>query len=214
MIRIIIIDDHPVVLEGLSSGLRDFPGIEVTGTATGAGDARKLIEAGVFDILLTDLNLPEPADGLELIEYAASLEREFRIVVLTYSNRPEDVFNANRAGACAYLIKDADLDEIAEALAIVHDGGRPPLTPELEEALWQKLRNSRPAEPPYGMTEREWDILKLMASGATNEEIAAQLFLSPRVVRRSNTSLYRKLEVRNRSEAIAKAVSEELFGLR
>ena len=212
MIKVALIDDHPVVLEGLSSGLSHFPDIDVVGTATGSDDARSLIQAGGFDILVTDLNLPEIRDGLELIEYSASLDGDFKIVVLTYSDRPDDVFNANQAGACAYLIKDANLEEIADALSIVYKGGRPALSPELESALWQRLKNSRPAHMPYDLSEREWNVLKLMAKGATNEEIAAQLFVSPRVVRRANTSLYRKLGVRNRSEAIAKAVSEELFG--
>ena len=214
MIKVALIDDHPVVLEGLSSGLSHFPDIDVVGTATGSDEARSLIGAGGFDILVTDLNLPEPGDGLELIEYAAALDGDFKIMVLTYSDRPDDVFHANQAGACAYLIKDADLEEIADALSVVHKGGRPPLSPELESALWQKLKDSRPVNLPYGLSEREWSVLKLMAKGATNEEIAAQLFVSPRVVRRANTSLYRKLDARNRSEAIAKAVSEELFGPR
>ncbi len=210
-IKIFIVDDHPVVLEGLTSGLDNFPEIEVTGTASDLEEARRSIRDGGFDILVTDLNLPDPADGLELIRFAASVDTDCKIVVLTYSDRPNDIFEANKAGASAYLIKDCNIEDIAGAFATVHAGGRPPLSPDLEAALWQKLRESPPDELPYGLSEREWKILRLMAGGATNEEIAGKLFISPRVVRRCNTSLYRKLDVRNRSEAIAKAASQGLF---
>lgn len=210
-IKIILVDDHPVVLEGLTSGLCQFPNIRVVGTAVDAGSARLRIMEGGFDLLVTDLNLPEAGDGLELIRFASERFPECKIVVLTYSTRPDDIFQANRAGAHAYLIKDCDLQEIAEAFAIVRDGGRPPLSPELEAALWQKLKDGGPDARPLGLSEREWEVLRLLVAGATNEEIALRLFLSPRVVRRSNTSIYGKLKVRNRSEAVALAVREGLF---
>lgn len=209
-IRILLVDDHPVVLEGLASGLRQFPGISIWGTSSSLEDALAKVDEGGFDLLLTDLNLPEVTDGLQLISHASN-NSECKIVVLTYSNRPDDIFNANQAGAHAYLVKDSGLNEIARALEIVNLGGRPPLSPELEAALWQKLKESPPETPPCELSEREWKVLKLMTGGATNEEIARQLYLSPRVVRRCNTSIYGKLSVRNRAEAAAKAVSEGFF---
>lgn len=212
MIKIMLIDDHPVVLEGLTAGLNQYPNLDIVGTATGVSQAREKIKEGGFDIMVTDLNMPEVRDGLELIRYAGEVNPQARIVVLTYSNRPDDVFQANQAGADAYLVKDSDLDEIAEALAIIHAGGRPPLRPELEAALWRKLKESAPHGLPNGLTEREWEVIRLMAGGATNEEIARKLFVSVRVVRRDNTSIYRKLGVRNRAEAIAHAVRENWFG--
>jgi len=211
-IKIILIDDHPVVLEGLTSGLNQYPVLDIVGTAVNVEEARRLIDGGRFDLMVTDLNMPEVADGLNLIHFATSRLPDCKIVVLTYSNRPEDIFRANQAGACAYLIKDSDLDEIAEAFSIVYAGGRPPLKPELEAALWQKLRETTPDELPNGLSEREWKVLKLMTAGNTNEEIAEKLVISPRVVRRSNTAIYRKLGVRNRSEAIAHAMREQRFG--
>lgn len=211
-IKIILIDDHPVVLEGLTSGLSQYPDLDIVGTAVNVQDAKSLISAGGFDLMVTDLNMPEVEDGLDLVHFCTSQIPGCKIVVLTYSNRPDDIFRVNQAGACAYLIKDADLDEIAEAFSIVHAGGRPALKPELEAALWQKLQENSPDELPHGLSEREWKVLKLMAAGDTNEEIAQKLFISPRVVRRSNTAIYRKLGVRNRSEAIAHAMRENWFG--
>lgn len=209
--RIIIVDDHPVVLEGLAAGLAQYPGIDIEGTATGADHGRHLIEAGDYDILVADLNLPEVADGLDLIRFASERQPDSKIVVLSYSDKPDDVVAANQAGADAYLVKDINLDEIAEALVIVDKGGRPPLKPELEATLWRKLQDSGPDVLPYDLTEREWRVLRLMTRGATNDEIAGELFLSPRAVRRSNTDIYSKLGVRNRAEAVSRAVSEELF---
>ncbi len=212
VIKIMLVDDHPVVLEGLTAGLNQYEKLDIIGTATGVSQAREEIKKGGFDILVTDLNMPEVGDGLELIRYAGEVNPQARIVVLTYSNRPDDVFQANQAGADAYLVKDSDLDEIAEALAVVHAGGRPPLRPELEAALWRKLKEGVPQGLPHGFTEREWEVLRLVVGGATNEEIARKLFISVRVVRRDNTSIYRKLGVRNRAEAIAHSVRENWFG--
>ena len=211
-IKVIIIDDHPVVLEGLTSGLSQYPNLNIVGTAVNVDDARQLILNGDFDLMVTDLNMPEVEDGLGLISFCNENVADCKVVVLTYSNRPEDIFRANQAGAAAYLIKDSDLDEIAEAFNIVHGGGRPALKPELEAALWQKLKDRASGELPNGLTEREWKILKLMTAGDTNEEIAQKMFISPRVVRRSNTSIYHKLGVRKRTEAIAHAVRENWFG--
>jgi DNA-binding NarL/FixJ family response regulator len=210
-IKIILIDDHPVVLEGLTSGLGQYPLLKITGTANNVDDARRLITRGDFDLMVTDLMMPEVQDGLDLIGFCTERIADCKVVVLTYSSRPEDMFRANQAGAHAYLIKDSDLDEIADAFSIVHGGGCPPLKPELEAALWQKLKENGPDEFPLGLTEREWRVLKLMTAGDTNEEIANKLYISPRVVRRSNTAIYSKLGVRNRSEAVAHAMRETWF---
>ena len=210
-IRIIIVDDHPVVLEGLSTGLGQFPNVHVVGTAASQEEGKEVIAAGGFDLLVTDLYLSATRDGLELMRHARGLFPELKVIVLSYSHQPDDVFDANQAGADAYLVKDSDLEEIAEALETVMDGGRPSLKPELEAALWKKLRDVPPAELPHKLTEREWEILRLMTLGDTNEEIAQKLYLSPRVVRRSNTAIYQKLSVRNRSEAIARAAHEKWF---
>jgi DNA-binding NarL/FixJ family response regulator len=210
-INILLVDDHPVVLEGLASGLEQFPNIRIWGAAVGLKEACSLVDRGGFNLLLADLNLPEVADGLELIHYTCSRMPQCKIVVLTYSDHPDDIFHANQAGAHAYLVKDIGIEEIAKALEIVHGGGRPALSPDLEAALWQRLKESPPDSSPYGLNEREWKVLKLMTGGATNDEISWELFLSPRVVRRCNTSIYRKLGVRNRAEAAAKAVSEKFF---
>lgn len=212
VIKVIIVDDHPVVLEGLSTGLSQYPQIEVVDTAPSLEQGMRLVGCGGFDLLVTDLYLSEARDGLDLMRFARQKAPDCKVVVLSYSHQPDDIFDANQAGADAYLVKDSDLDEISEAFSVVMAGGRPALKPELEAALWKKLRHMEPGELPYGLNEREWEVLRLMAVGATNEEIAQKLFVSPRIVRRANTAIYRKLEVRNRAEAVAHATRENWFG--
>ena len=210
-ISIIIVDDHPVVLEGLSAGLAQYPHIHVVDTAPGLEQGKRLVDGGGFDLLVTDLYLSEVRSGLELMRYARKRMPGCKVMVLSYSHLADDVFDANQAGADAYLVKDSDLDEIAEAISVIQKGGRPPLKPELEANLWKRLQETAPDKLPLGLSEREWEVLRLMSGGATNEEIAGKLFVSARVVRRANTAIYRKLSVRNRAEAIACAIHEAWF---
>lgn len=209
-IRVIIVDDHPVVLEGLASGLSQYPGIEIVGTSCDFESGKALVDSGGFDLLVTDLYLSDERDGLKLLGHAKKSNNGFKTAVLTYSARADDVFDANEAGADAYLIKDSDLDEIAAAFRIIYDGGRPPLPPQLEAALWKKVRSGDAPPPSHGLNQRELEVLTLMTKGLTNMEIASRMFLSDRVVRRSNTAIFKKLGVRNRSEAVAKALQEKL----
>lgn len=209
-IRLIMVDDHPVVLEGLSVALSHHPHITVMGTAVNTAAGKTLVEKGGYDILVTDLYLNEKRDGLVLLRHADDCQPDCKKVVLTYSTIPDDVFDANEAGADAYLIKDSELDELVDAFMTVWQGGRPPLPPGLEVALWQKVRGGKAAAGNGSLSARELEVLRLMTEGCTNQEIAGRLFLSDRVIRRSNTAIFRKLQVRNRSEAVAKALREKL----
>lgn len=211
-IRVLFVDDHPVVLEGLSSGLNQYPHIEIVGTAGSVEEGMPLIDRGGFDLLTVDLFLTNGnRDGLDLLRYARAKEADCKVIIISFSRLIDDIYAANQAGADAYLVKDSDLDEIAEAIRTVHDGGRPSLSPDLEAALWARLQEGGAAELPRGLSEREWEVLRLMVSGSTNEEIAGKLFVSPRVVRRANTAIYDKLDVRNRAEAVAMAMRENWF---
>lgn len=210
-IRVFIVDDHPVVLEGLASGLKNYPQIKIVGTALNADEAMKMIEQVEFDLLITDLYLSETRTGLDVLRHAAAIQPECKIFVLSYSSKPEDVLEANHAGAHAYMVKDCDLDDIALAMTTIYKGGRPALSPEMEAVLWSKLQETAPDNLPGGLTERECEVLRLMTEGSTNKEIARKLFISARVVRRANTAIYEKLSVRNRTEAVAKAMQEGWF---
>lgn len=210
-IRVILADGQPVVIQGLTCMLRQHPLISVVGAAGTLKDAQRVMKECDFDILVTGLNLSGHRDGLQLVRFAISKYLDSRVVVLAASERPGDIVDANQAGAHAYLLKCTGLDEIAAALETVHQGGRPPLSAELEASLWQKLKKVPPMDAPYGLTEREWEVLRMMVQGATNNEIAANLHISARMVRRANTSIYGKLGVCNRTEAVAKAVKEGWF---
>jgi len=205
-IRVILVDDHPVVLDGLALGLSKKPGLEIVGTATDFESGKSLVDASEFDLLVTDLYLSEERDGLELLKRARNAHPKSRFIVLTFSTLPADVLDANAAGADAYLIKDSELDEIAQALRMVASGGRPALPPGLEAVLWEKARGDAQSIGDGKLSQREIEVLRHMANGLKNQEIAATMFLSDRVIRRSNTAIFSKLGVRNRAEAVAKAL--------
>lgn len=210
-IKIILADGQPVVIQGLTSMFADHPRVCVVATAASAAEAREAMKRGGFDILVTDLNLIERMDGLELIRDAAGNHSDSRFVVLSASERPEDIIEANQAGAHAYLLKCTPLEEIAAALETVYEGGRPPLKAKLEASIWQKLKGNPETDPPCALNYREWAVLRMIVRGATNDEIAGNLNISSRMVRRANTSIYDKLDVRNRAEAVARAMQEDWF---
>lgn len=210
IIRAILVDDHPVFLEGLCLGLSNDPDVDIAATANDFAAGKELIETCDFNLLVTDLYLFDQRDGLELLRLVSEGRPDCKSVVLTYSTRPEDVLDANDAGAVAYLIKDSELAQIVRAFKTVSAGGRPPLPPSLEAALWEKARGVD-RRLAGNLNDRELTVLKHMANGLKNQEIAASMFLSDRVIRRTNTSIFRKLGVRNRSEAVARAFREKII---
>lgn len=210
-IRIILADGQPVVIEGLTSMFARHPRIAVVATTASPAEASAAMRKEAFDILLTDLHLVDRMDGLELIRDAAKNCSKSRFVVLSASEKPADIMEANQAGAHAYLLKCTPLEEIGAALETVHQGGRPPLSAELEASIWQKLKGNPGEELPCALSYREWAVLRMIVRGATNDEIAGKLNISCRMVRRANTAIYGKLGVRNRAEAVARAVQEGWF---
>ncbi len=210
-IKVILVDDHPVVLEGLALGLSKKAGLVISGKALDFDTGRQLVEREEFDLLVTDLYIDDECTGLDLLRIARELKPQSKAVVLTYSTNPEDVFAANEAGAHAYLIKDSELGDIAKAFRLVMDGGRPPLPPSLEAALWERARKDGKQVDNGALNERELEVLRHMANGLLNKEIAAAMFISNRAVRRINTSIFRKLRVRNRSQAVAKVLRDKII---
>lgn len=210
-IKIILADGQPVVIEGLTSMFANNSHLAVVATAASPAEAREAMKKEEFDILVTDLNLVDRMDGLGLVRDAAANHPDSRFVVLSASERPEDIIEANQAGAHAYLLKCTPLKEIAAALETVHNGGRPPLKAELEASIWQKLKGNPEADLPCALNYREWAVLRMIVRGSTNDEIAGNLNISSRMVRRANTAIYSKLGVRNRAEAVARTMHEGWF---
>lgn len=197
VIRILIVDDHPVVRDGLAAMLATQPDFEVVGEAgTGeeaVSEASRLRPA----VILMDLEMPT-LDGVEAIGRLRAANAGARVVVLTAFDTDERIAAAIQAGAQGYLLKGAPREEIFRAIRAVGEGGVP-MAPAVAGKL---LRQVREGERPDAVTPREREVLGLVAEGLPNGDIARRLAVSERTVKFHVSALLRKLDARNRTEAV------------
>lgn len=206
MIRIVVVDDHPVVREGLVASLEDDPEFQVVGAAGSAEDALPLVAAQRPDLVLLDLELPG-ISGLKAIPAFAAASPASRILILTAYDTDERVLGAIRAGARGYLLKGASLDEIARAIRIVH-GGESYLEPRIATKVLSQLG---PRTRPAALSARERDVLRRVAGGRSNKQIAHALGITERTVKFHVTSILNKLGADNRAQAVALAARRGLL---
>jgi two-component system, NarL family, response regulator LiaR len=209
-IRILIADDHTVVRKGIHTLLLTEPGLVVVGEAADGVEAVALYRNLLPDVLLLDLQMPRQS-GLEVI---VELKRDFpevHILVLTSSSDEEAVYTAVQNGAMGYLLKDSSPEELVEAIHAVHNG-RPFLQPSVAFKFMQA--GKRPSPPPEEpLTEREHDILRHVARGLSNQEIADLLIISERTVRTHISHILDKLDLENRTQAALYALRHGLTSL-
>ena len=211
-IRVLIADDQTLIREGLETLLGLSPGIEVVGSAADGEEAVRLVAERSPDVVLMDLRMPR-CDGVEATrritkEYPAS-----RVVVLTTYADDESVFGALEAGALGYLTKDADAQEIQRAIRTVH-AGEALLDPSVQLRLIRGLRGQetpkkRPAAPD-DLTQREVEVLRLIAGGFSNAEIAQRLFISEATVKTHINNIFSKAGLRDRAQAVVYAIRNGL----
>ena len=200
-IRVYIVDDHQVVRVGLKTMLESEPDIEVVGMASCANDALEAMAHVNVDVLLTDLRLGGTT-GDVMLQELRELNPQIRATVLTNYHSDEEVFNSIKAGAAAYILKSATMEEIVSTIRAVHSG-KTVIPPHIAGQLAACVGRSKPSV-------RETEILKLVALGMSNSEIGDKLFISKNTVRNHVINLLEKLGTRDRTEAAAVAIKRGL----
>ncbi|MFC8680180.1 response regulator [Microbacterium ureisolvens] len=195
-IRVMIVDDHPIVRDGLRGMFAGTTGIEVVAEAADGSRAVDLALALEPDVILMDLRMPR-LDGVAAIRRLADLGSRSRVVVLTTYDTEAEVLPAIEAGATGYLLKDVATDDLLRAVEAAARG-EAVLAPAVTNRLMGRLREPEPA-----LTERELEVLGLVAQGTTNRDIAAALFLSEATVKTHLLHIYAKLGVTDRASAVA-----------
>jgi DNA-binding NarL/FixJ family response regulator len=205
VISLLIVDDHPVVRDGLRALFTGDDEFEVLGEAADGRHAVALAEARRPDVVLMDLRMPG-GDGVTAIRELSERLPDVRVLVLTTYDNDSDVLPAIEAGATGFLLKDAPRDELIRAVRAAA-AGESVLSPSVATRLMGRVR--APAEEP--LSARELDILRLIARGATNREAAAKLFISEATVKTHLLHIYAKLGVNDRAAAVAEAYETGLL---
>lgn len=203
-IRLLIADDHALILEGLAATIARQEDMAVVATASNGREAVELWKKHRPDVSLLDLRMPQ-LGGVGVIREVRDLDVAARVIVHTTYDTDEEIYQAVRAGAKAYLLKDAPLAELLDVIRRVHAGETciPP-------ALGAKLASRMSGD---ALTSREVDVLKLLARGRSNKEIGTDLFISETTVKTHVRSVFGKLNVMSRTEAIAAASQRGLIRL-
>jgi DNA-binding NarL/FixJ family response regulator len=201
-IRVVIVDDHPIVRDGLRALFGTVPDVEVAGEASDGDGALREVTLLRPDVLLLDVHMPGRT-GLDVLADVRRASPETRILLLTMDDDADTVLDAVRLGADGYLVKGASQAEIMRAVHAVHDG-QMILGPSVNRHL-RGLPRAEAAAPFPELAAREREILDLVASGLSNAAIAEKLFLSPKTVANYLTSVFAKLGVTDRGQAIIRA---------
>jgi DNA-binding NarL/FixJ family response regulator len=211
-IRILIADDHPVLRDGLIAVLNTQPDFDVVGEAEDGADAIRKVEELRPDVVLLDLEMPV-TDGVEVLRHLHQSCPDIPVIVFTAFDTDERILGAIEAGARGYLLKGAPRDEVFHAVRVAHQG-ESLLQPVVASKLLRQMRRPHEPTPAVGsLTPRELDVLRLLAQGFQNKEIADDLHIAERTVKFHVTSILSKLHADNRTQAVAIAAQRGLIEL-
>lgn len=211
-IKILIADDHPVVREGLIAMLSRELDFKVIGEAKDGAEAVNRVRELVWDVVLMDLRMPE-MDGVEAMRQIRAVNPDVKFIILTTYSDDDYIFSGIEAGARAYLLKDAPREELFKAIRAVHRGEsliQPVVASKLLDRFSQLSRRTPSGEE---LSQRELEVLCLMAKGSANKEISAELKIAQSTVKTHITNIFQKLGVNDRTEAVTQAIKKGIIRL-
>jgi two-component system NarL family response regulator len=214
-IRVAVVDDQELFRRGLTMLLGVEDDIDVVGEAGDGIAATELAATAVPDVILMDVRMPKRS-GIEACVAIKAAAPTARIIMLTVSDEEADLYDAVKNGASGYLLKDSSIDEVAQAIRVVADGQSlisPSMAIKLLDEFKQMSRSDRQQVPTPRLTERELEVLKLVAQGLNNREIAKRLFISENTVKNHVRNILEKLQLHSRMEAVMYAVREKLLDI-
>jgi DNA-binding NarL/FixJ family response regulator len=210
VIKVLIADDHKMFRQGLRMLLEMEPDIKVVGEASNGHEVQDLAEQLQPDVVLMDINMPPSINGIEATRQLLSRCPEMAIIVLTMFREDEHIFGAIMAGARGYVLKDADTLEVTRAIRTVADGGSI-VDAAMTAKLFHRFRAMQDDTSKPRLSEREVEILTLIASGASNREIGDRLYLSEKTIKNHITSIFQKLQTTDRTQAAVYAIQHGLI---
>ena len=214
-IRVLVVDDQELFRRGLTMLLNVETDIEVVGEAADGASAVRLATDMAPDVVLMDVRMPRQT-GIEACTAIKDAAPNARIIMLTVSDEEADLYEAVKNGASGYLLKDSSIEEVAQAVRVVADGQSlisPSMAIKLLDEFKQMSRTDRSSVPTPRLTDRELEVLRLVATGLNNREIAKQLFISENTVKNHVRNILEKLQLHSRMEAVMYAVREKLLDI-
>ncbi len=214
MIRVLLADDHALFRQGMKSLLESEPDIRVIGEAGNGREAIRFAADTRPDVILMDIQMPE-LDGVKATQSILEIDPKFKVIMITMYRQDSYVFEAVKAGARGYILKDADASTLIDAIRRVADG-EALLDSDLAQNVLDDFRNKReilPSGSHSDLNERETMILRLLAQGNSNQEIALKLDISEKTVRNRLSEIFAKLQLNNRTQAALYAIREGIANL-
>src|SRR5438093_6282277 len=214
-LRVLIVDDHALFRRGLQMVLRQEADIDVIGEAADGNEAVEMAQESMPDVILMDVRMPHRT-GIEATHQIKELLPHVKILMLTISDEEADLYEAIKAGASGYLLKEIPIEEVSDAIRSVW-AGQSRISPSMasklltEFAAISKATEERPQMPAPRLTEREMEVLKLVAQGLNNRDIAKKLYISENTVKNHIRNILEKLHLHSRMEAVVYAVREKMI---